>query len=60
MGCYWAQPESYKHVAMRDVRRLDVVWTDQDVEVYDELRQRARDAGLPMSEYVKDTLRRVL
>jgi len=45
---------------MRDARRLDVVWTDQDVEVYDELRQRARDAGLSMSAYMKDTLRRVL
>lgn len=57
MGCYWAQPESYKHVAMRDVRRLDIVWTDRDVEVYEELSQQAKDSGVSVSEYVKDVLR---
>jgi hypothetical protein len=57
-ACYWADTENYKHVALRDVRRIDLVWTDGDVKVYDEIRKRARQArSLAMPEYVKAVLK---
>ena len=59
MDCYRVQPESYKHVALRDVRRLDIVWTDEDVEIYDKLNQQAKTSGRPVSDYLKTLLRRV-
>lgn len=55
--CYWAQPESYKHVAMRDWRRLDLVWSDDEVPDFDRLRKRAEAREEPMPKYVKDVLR---
>jgi hypothetical protein len=51
--CYWAYPESYKHIALRPVRRLDIVWTDHEVEVYERLKRRAEQLGQEMPEYVK-------
>ncbi|MCB0257182.1 MAG: HNH endonuclease, partial [Anaerolineae bacterium] len=32
--CYWAFPEDYDHVAMRQARRVDIMWTGDDVSVY--------------------------
>ena len=58
--CYWARPESYKHVAMRDWRRLDLVWTDDEVPDYERLRKEAQASREPMPEFVKDVLRRAL
>lgn len=61
LECYWASPEAYEHVAMRDVRRLDLVWSEQeDVETYDALRQRAEFSGDTMPDYVKSVLKRAL
>jgi hypothetical protein len=58
-GCYWACPESYKHVAMQDSRRLDLVWLGKEVAVPDELRQRAKIENQPVPEYVKRVLKRI-
>ncbi|MFH0778152.1 MAG: HNH endonuclease [Candidatus Eisenbacteria bacterium] len=56
--CYWAYPERYKHVAMRPVRRLDILWTAEDVQVYDELKRRTEALQTDMPSYVKDIVRK--
>lgn len=56
--CYWAYPESYSHVAMRRIRRLDLMWTDHGVAQYDELRKRATNHGSSLPDFVKEILRR--
>ena len=56
--CYWAYPESYSHVATRDVRRLDIMWTGEEVEVYDGLSETAAQHGIDMPAYVKEVLAR--
>lgn len=56
--CYWARPESYKHVAMQPVRRLEVVWTEQEVAEHDRLLKLAKKQRLPLAEFVKAVLRR--
>ena len=56
--CYWARPEAYKHIALRETRRLDVVWTKGEVEDYEVLRQRAKKLQKSMPEYVKTALKR--
>lgn len=60
MNCYWASPESYKHIALQDARRLDIVWLGKETEVYDELRGRARASKEAVPEYVKRILRRLI
>ena len=59
-GCYWANPESYSHVAMRLIRRLDLTWTESEVSDYDLLLKQAGEAGLLVSDFVKQSLRRRL
>lgn len=56
--CYWAHPEDYEHVALRQVRRLDIVWSEEEVAVFEQLRQQAQQRGTAMPEYVKAVLRR--
>lgn len=56
--CYWASPESYKHIALLEARRLDLMWTGKDTEVFDQLRGQAQGEKEPMPEYVKKVLRR--
>jgi hypothetical protein len=57
--CYWAVPTDYRHVATRDVRRLDVVWEGDEVQDYDRSRSRADEEQVPFPEFVKRALRRL-
>ena len=56
-SCYWAFPESYSHVAMRDVRRLDILWAEDEVSEYNRLQEVAAEAQKKLPEYVKSVLR---
>ena len=56
-SCYWAYPEAYTHVAMQDIRRLDIMWADDEVADYDRLRQQAASKKEEVPEYVKRVLR---
>jgi hypothetical protein len=35
LSCYWAYPENYEHIAMQQVRRIDLLWEGDDVEKYE-------------------------
>jgi len=51
--CYWAYPEKYKHIAMRDIRRLDIVWVEEETAEYDQLMIEAGKARKEPPDYVK-------
>lgn len=55
--CYWAYPESYTHVATLEQRRLDVVWTANEVVDYEAARNEATKADQSMPDFVKNLLR---
>lgn len=55
--CYWACPESYEHVAMRTLRRLDVLWDQNEVNDYDELKKESDAAQERMPAFVKAILK---
>ena len=57
-SCYWASPESYSHVAMRDIRRLDILWAAGEVPEFDRLQEKAAEAQEEAPEYVKNVLRK--
>jgi hypothetical protein len=59
-SCYWANPESYKHIALRPIRRLDVVWEQQEVEIFEKLKQRAEVAHESTPDYVKKIIEKHL
>ena len=59
-SCYWASPESYTHVAMRDIRRLDIIWTGDESSEYEDLSREASRANQELPEFVKSVIRRHL
>ena len=54
--CYWASPEDYAHMAMESVRRLDVVWTGEEIDDFDQLKANAAQAESEVRAYVKSIL----
>lgn len=57
-SCYWAYPENYSHVAMRQIRRLDLIWESGYVSEYDKIREDAATYGIPLPNFVKEIIRR--
>ena len=56
-SCYWANPELYKHIALREIRRLELVWTEHEIEVYEKLKHRAKMVHERMPDYVKNVIK---
>lgn len=60
LSCYWAYPEKYNHVAMRQIRRVDLVWQGREVAQYDKLKADAAKSGVEIPQFVKEVLARAL
>ncbi len=58
LSCYWAYPENYNHIAMRQVRRIDILWQNKEVEIYESLKQQANLLNTEISELVKEIIKR--
>lgn len=58
LSCYWAYPENYTHIARRQVRRIDIMWTGDDVEIYERLKQQALSLEKEIPELVKEIIER--
>lgn len=58
LSCYWAYPENYTHIAMRQVRRIDLLWEGSDVEIYERLKQEAVSLEKEIPEFVKEIIER--
>jgi 5-methylcytosine-specific restriction endonuclease McrA len=56
--CYWANLTSYTHIALEQVRRLDLVWQGDETADYDRLASLAESAGTGLPDFVKEALRR--
>lgn len=56
LSCYWAYPEKYEHVGMRQLRRLDLIWEGDDISNYDQLKEDAASYGVTLPEFVKEIL----
>lgn len=56
LSCYWAFPENYSHVAMRQIRRLDLMWQGDEIQKYEILKNDANKASMTIPDFVKDVL----
>ncbi len=54
--CYWAYPDNYLHVAMREARRADILWTGAEVESYERLKQKTLQLQKSIPGYVKEII----
>ena len=57
-SCYWAYPENYTHIALKAIRRVDVLWTGEEIAEYHRLKKQAVKDEKEIPEYVKDVLRK--
>ncbi len=51
--CYWADQQSYSHVAMREQRRIDMVWMGGEVKKFDSLKAAASRRGASIADEIK-------
>ncbi len=58
LSCFWASPEDYTHIAMEQVRRVDLEWRGSEVEAFDQLRERATRKGVSVQALAKQLLAR--
>jgi hypothetical protein len=58
--CYWAYPEQYEHVAMTQVRRLDILWEHDEINDYEQLANEAKSLNKDLPKHVKDILQNLL
>lgn len=56
LTCYWAYPENYLHIAMRQIRRIDLVWQGKEVDVYEKLKAAAHSLDKEIPSYVKEII----
>lgn len=56
LSCYWAYPEDYEHIAMQQVRRIDLLWQGEEVELYEQLKQRAISLKKELPEFIKELI----
>lgn len=59
-ACYWAYPEKYNHVAMRPIRRMDLMWKEKEVEVYEKLKRRTMKLQKKMPAFVKEIVKKFI
>ena len=55
-SCYWAYPDDYAHIAMRQARRADILWTEHEVADYEKLKQRTARLQKNIPSYVKEVI----
>jgi len=58
--CYWAYPEDYDHVAMENLRRVDVEFRGKDVDKFDQLEKYAKRMGLSIEDAMRSLIFEIL
>ncbi len=56
-SCYWAEPTDYTHIALKDHRRLEIVWLgDDEVSDHTNLKSLAAKNAIALPLYAKAAL----
>ncbi|WP_414566398.1 MULTISPECIES: HNH endonuclease [unclassified Anabaena] len=53
LSCYWAYPENYTHIAMKQIRRVDLIWEGDDIATYEKLKQQAVGLDQEIPDFIK-------
>lgn len=53
---YWGNPLDYNHIALKDIRRLDLQWEGEEVKNYDAIKVIADGKNIEMPDFVKRLL----
>ena len=56
MNCYWGNPLNYHHIALKEIRRLDLQWSGEEVKYYDAIRVIAEQNKIEFPEFIKNVI----
>lgn len=56
LQCYWGDPLSYLHIALENVRRLDIQWSAEEIEQYDKFKLLSEYKGITVIELLKEVM----
>jgi len=56
MKCYWGNPTDYSHIALKDIRRLDLQWESNEVKYFDAVKSIAEEKGIELPDFVKQII----
>ena len=56
MTCYWGSPDNYTHLALKNVRRLDLQWDGDEIKYYEALKSIADKYKLELPDFIKQIL----
>lgn len=56
-SCYWAYPESFTHVAMKQERRIDITFVAGEIQTYKMLEERAKNNNSSVQDEVKKLIK---
>lgn len=54
--CFWASPEKYSHICLKEQRRIDVVWSDAETKNFDLLKEYCEKKDVTIQEHIKSLL----
>ena len=56
MKCYWGNPDNYNHIALKEVRRLDLQWQGDEVKYYEAIKIIAEQNNIELPNFVKKVI----
>jgi hypothetical protein len=59
LKCYWGNPENHTHIALEEMRRVDLTWIGKEVKYYDLLKKLAEKQGIKTPKFIKDLIERL-
>jgi len=60
LACYWAYPENYSYIAMKPIRRVDLLWQGTEIDQYELLKSDAKASGKTIPSFVKEIIERAI
>jgi hypothetical protein len=56
LKCYWGNPSNYSHIALKEVRRMDMQWESEEVKTYDAIKVIADSENIELPEFIKQIM----
>lgn len=53
-SCYWATPDEHMHVAMEQIRRIDLVFGSEETKEFDEFLDLCKARGISIAQRLKE------
>ncbi len=55
-SCYWANPDQHTHVAMEELRRVDMVFSGDETKTFDRFRRLAQRQNQSVRDRIKQLM----